>query len=415
MNSVKKPNILEYVVVTLLIVTGTVLFNSTTQSVFIFSIMFFLAITVMGFLFNPVFINSLLKHKNFDYLIWFIVFFVFVALHYKNIHWHGDPFSFRRRMRIWLPALLVVLWLVRINDEDLLEFFGKCCVMASIPVILIILLTNDLYEVIGAGERFGDVETGMNGNMIALCMLFLIFFSFILLQKCPRWKVFTIFVIILMAAMLVLTGCRRAILALFVFFIIYLLLYGDRKRRALNVLFGLSVVGIVFYLFINVSFLYDIIGFRLLKMFNDIGLISLSGNVDVTDYSAELRKEFVPLALAMFKDKPLLGNGYAFFITHNGLNTAIQGYSTHNNYLEILVNYGVVGFIIYYSIIFFILVKLFKFRKQDRLIGFFFVFLLVHLVIVEPTTVNFPDYSIFYILYYICYRVVVNQKNNCSI
>ena len=147
------------------------------------------------------------------------------------------------------------------------------------------------------------------------------------------------------------------------------------------------------------------------KLFYNWGFIDSSKSIDMYDYSSEVRSEMIPLALAMFTLSPIWGNGYAYFITHSGLNISTQSYSAHNNYLEILVNYGAVGFVIYYSVIIYILVLLYKYRKRNITIHFLFVLLLIHLIVIEPTTVNFCNYVIYYIFYFICFRMVQSEKN----
>lgn len=408
MNTVNDIKRIDYIMVITLLVASTVLF-STTSIVYYTALMIIAALfTIVTLFSNHKMIIALRQHKNVNYLLWFSVFFIFVAVHYGFVHWHS--FSFIRRMRIWLPSLLIVLWLMRIKDKDLLVFFGKCCVIASIPIFFVVFLSNELLTTVVVGERFGDVETGMNGNIIAVCMCFLFFFSLLLYKKEPRWRTIAIIVMLIHIAVIFITGCRRAVIAVFFLYLIYSLRFSNRNKRLINVLIFLSIVALLFYLMIKIDFLYEIIGFRLMKILNDLGIVQLASNVDTTDYSAEIRKEFIPIAIKMFKNKPILGNGYAYFITHSGLNTMLQGYSTHNNYLEILVNYGLVGFVLYYSIIISLTKKLIKYRKKDEMIRLLCVFVIIHLIIIEPTTVNYTTYTIFYILYYICYRMTMSQK-----
>ncbi len=395
----------------LLLFTTIVLFTSNTANLYVFSIgiliisaigAFFLGGTKNGYLFDK---------QNKVYIYWFIIFFVFFELHYTYVHW--EDFSLVRALRIWLPPLIAFVWLSKVKSNDLLGLFGKCCVISSVPIVIMIVLSTGL-SMVSEGERYSGEDFNLDGNTIAVHMLFLIFFSLILYRKDKRWRPFILVMMIIMTFLIIISGCRRAIIGLLLVIISYFLNYGG-KQQMKSIFQIVIVLAVISYLLMNVEIFYDVAGYRMEKIFINLGLISDSKNFDSYDYSADIRGQMVPIALLMFLANPIIGNGYDFFITHSGLNILTQNYSTHNNYLEILVNYGLVGFILYYSIIFYILYGLYKYRKQSWLNGFLLSFFLVHLLVIEPTTVNFCNYSVFYILYYILFRVVQASNNNLLI
>jgi O-antigen ligase len=364
-----------------------------------------------GFLLGGTANGYLFDKQNRVYVYWFISFFVFFELHYSYVHW--DDFSLMRALRIWLPPLIAFVWLSKVKSNDLFNFFGKCCVIASVPIIVMIVLSTGL-SMVSDGERYSGEDFNLDGNTIAVHMLFLIFFSLILYKIDKKWRPFILVMMIIMTLLIIISGCRRAIIGVVLVFISYFLSFG-REKQLKSVVQVAIVLIIISYLLINVEIFYDVAGYRMEKIFINLGLMSDSKNFDSYDYSAEIRGEMIPIALLMFYSSPLVGNGYAFFITHSGLNISTQNYSTHNNYLEILVNYGISGFIFYYIVIFYILYYLIKYRKRSWLNGFILSFFLVHLLVIEPTTVNFCNYSVFYILYYILFRVVKASKNNLLI
>jgi O-antigen ligase len=59
--------------------------------------------------------------------------------------------------------------------------------------------------------------------------------------------------------------------------------------------------------------------------------------------------------------RPIFGGGWFYFSEYSGMGT----YS-HNNFLELLVTYGIVGFFTYYSMFFKVLLKLKKMYKRDN-------------------------------------------------
>lgn len=380
-------------------------FTQRTSTVFMGTMAGLTILTIGMIISDGRLLRALFHKKNRTFIFWFILFFVFIAIHYSIVHW--DSFSFMRRMRIWLPPLLIFVWLARLKDSELLESFGKCCAIASVPIILFILTSNGI-SAVTEGERFSGDDFNLNGNTIALYMFFLCFFLLVLFQKRTKWNYFIPYLLIGMVLIILLTGARRAIIGIVLVFVSYMWIYG-KGHRFRNAVIAAGLLYAIIEVLVNVDVLYDIAGQRMAKLLYNMGIIDAHG-MDTYDYSSEVRGEMIPIAIMMFTISPIIGNGYAYFITHSGLNIMTQSYSTHNNYLEILVNYGLIGFLLYYSVIMYILFYLFKAMKKNRMIRFLLAFLLIHLFVIEPTTVNYCNYVIFYILYYIGFRAAQNFK-----
>ena len=402
---------INFFLTSLLLFTTIVLYTSNTSNLYVTSMAFLVISTAVGFIPSDKNKGFLFDKQNRVYVYWYISFFAFFLMHYSFVHW--DDFSLMRALRIWLPPLIAFVWLSKVKSDDLLEFFGKCCVIASVPIVVMIMMSTGLSMVSG-GERLGSEDFNLEGNTVAVHMLFLIFFSLILYKMKKQWRVFILIMMAIMVMLIFISGCRRAIIGLVLLVISYFLSFGGKHQMKSTFKIFL-VIAVISYLLINIEIFYDVAGYRMEKIFINLGLMSDSKNFDSYDYSAEIRGQMIPIAFLMFMANPINGNGYAFFITHSGLNISTQSYSTHNNYLEILVNYGMVGFVLYYSIIFYILYGLFKYRKQNWLNSFLLSFLLIHLLVIEPTTVNFCNYSVFYILYYILFRAVKTSKSNHQI
>lgn len=399
-------HIISLVVIVFLLVTVMALFTINTMNVYVINMAVLTAFTAVVLIFDGRTRFALLQSQNKGFLVWFALFFVFIEIHYSYIHW--DSFSFVRRMRIWLPTLLVIVWLSKVKNSDLLEFFGKCCAIASIPILLL-LLTSTGISTVYQGERFSEADIGLNGNTIALYMLFLIFFSLILSRTKTKRSTLLFYLTAVLTFVIFITGCRRAIIGVILLYMSYFLLFSQ-KHRVRSLSMAAIVLIVIVYLLLNVNFLYDIAGNRIERLFFNMGFIDSLGGAETYDYSTEVRGEIIPIAFMMFYASPLLGNGYAYFITHSGLNTIAQGFSTHNNYLEILVSYGILGFVLYYSLIFYIVYKLIKNWKCNCMVRFILAFMLIHLIVIEPTTVNYSSYVIFYILYYIIFRIAKSKK-----
>lgn len=93
--------------------------------------------------------------------------------------------------------------------------------------------------------------------------------------------------------------------------------------------------------------------------------LSVSGNS-----SDNLRAELIRYGLELFAENPLLGyglNNYQLFHW--------SGLYSHNNYIEVLVSLGIMGFLIYYSIFINSTIALLKKRKNLKSIHGLLVFL----------------------------------------
>ncbi len=93
-----------------------------------------------------------------------------------------------------------------------------------------------------------------------------------------------------------------------------------------------------------------------------------------TSYSTDICKEMIKIGWLAFLRRPLFGNGWFYFSVYSGLGT----YS-HNNYIEILVTYGLAGFIFYYGIFISTFIKLCK-CLQNNYSKLFFTLILTILV-----------------------------------
>ena len=121
--------------------------------------------------------------------------------------------------------------------------------------------------------------------------------------------------------------------------------------------------------FINVPFLYKIVGYRLK------GLFDIFSSFSSADASTTTRIEFVKIGFDIFLKNPLLGiglNNYSY-VAYNNYSIWGQVYA-HNNYVELLSDFGIVGFVLYYWIIIKSIIKLnetYKLVKFDKNVKLF--------------------------------------------
>ena len=207
---------------------------------------------------------------------------------------------------------------------------------------------------------------------------------------------------------------NAALVALYYFF------FNNEKRHVLLaglfIFFGLSSGSkkVVFLLILGLFFLilskygvrklFKVIVYSFTSVLVGLGLIhlplfstilerlesylSVAGNT-----SDNLRAELIRFGLELFMENPFLGyglNNYQLFHW--------SGAYSHNNYIEVLVSLGIVGFIIYYSIFINSACALIKKREYLKPIHFLLAFSILSSFVFGYGMVQFYDKSIWILM-----------------
>ena len=114
------------------------------------------------------------------------------------------------------------------------------------------------------------------------------------------------------------------------------------SKRLRNIFIIVAVLYSGYTLVMTIPEWYNTIGWRL------EGAIAIITGRGSADSSALLRAEYIEVGWEAFKENPILGYGINNYRLINLQATGHQTYS-HNNFIEILVGIGIVGFFIYYS------------------------------------------------------------------
>lgn len=152
------------------------------------------------------------------------------------------------------------------------------------------------------------------------------------------------FVFFLMSLALLSSGTRKAFLFIPVAMVGWFYFNQQHKNvvklfSTIVVIFLVSIIG--YFITIYNDTLYSIVGYRLENVVEYV----LTDRNEVEDASMQTRLSLVESAQIALWERPFLGWGLDNFRTviNNG------GYYSHNNFLEILVSGGWIGFFIYYA------------------------------------------------------------------
>ncbi len=232
----------------------------------------------------------------------------------------------------------------------------------------IILYTNSEKQ-----ARIGRLITNANtlgfilSNAFLCCMV-------ILLNKDVKVKIVKILMLVMMVifgVMSFLTGSRKAII--FILFCIIVTTYYYMRnftlKRKLLVVFSIIAV-----LFIAIKAIQELPVFytvrvRMEDLFNAFG-----ENGMVTDSDSN-RINMIEEGLNAFLESPLFGKGTAY-------SSELFGSYAHNNFIELLMNYGLIGFLLYYVPYFFVIPKVARLAKKGDVSAIYFLtFIMLDLIL----------------------------------
>lgn len=234
-----------------------------------------------------------------------------------------------------------------INSKEDVLFFLKAFMVASVALILNLISVYGIntFRYIQQSEvsiRIGDDVS--NANSVGISMAYgSIIAVFFLVYNSNKYysvlyKIVHLSIILLSSVFVLLSGSRKALVILFVGFGILFVFCGKKEsiaKRLSSILLACIVVLILLYALNNVP------AFSLIYKRMDSLLSGLSGKGSL-DYSSRERFRFIDEGWNAFLKHPFLGQGayssYMYFHTYS-----------HNNFIEVLMNTGLIGFLIFYT------------------------------------------------------------------
>lgn len=276
-------------------------------------------------------------------------------------------------------------------------------------LVWISMLFFIVFFVIIIGNYFYSFIENINGFYSVTVVYYLICFVPIILLVDNKLLKFLFLIIV--AAVSILSFKRGALLVvgliILVFFLYYLFHRTKEKFSLKKAVWIISFVGLVFFIFILINNKYGIN--KLLSVWQyKIDTGSESG------FFADVRSELYLNVLGMvFSSDPLklfFGHGYDSVI----LNSSYQ-LSAHNDLLEILFDYGIIAFILYF-IFLILLIKRYK-RIKTSIIYSYISFLVILIVTgLVSHMITYPTYVYILMIYFgILVRREKSENRNINI
>ena len=250
-----------------------------------------------------------------------------------------------------------------INDLKDIRYILNCYLIIATVASIITILNYD-FSVMSRYTILGGP------NVVATRLITALFFAVFLYFIEENKIVFLSFPIILCVILLTLS-VKVIILTICSFSCMFFVHYLKRnsfteRRKGKPFLITFLVVAISLTILMQTGYFEDTIKRASYK----VQFYSIERDLD-------LRTDLIKEGLLLFSQRPFLGYGINNFRYYYGQKTGLRTY-THNNFLELLVGVGLLGFFIYYSIYiysFYLLVKNYFQTRQN-------IFLFLNIVLI---------------------------------
>lgn len=333
---------------------------------------FLILLSGFGLLINFFRGSGLGKEK---FVLWQTALLVFFFL---SIFW---AYSREQATTIWIAylgrsivMLYVFSYLFRSKNCD---YACKAFITTTAIVNLHFLLSFGISGMLAARAETLELGQGWNANALGMQSVVSCFFILSQINSHNKTPLYKYIILPFLVFFILLTGSKTCFLLLFGSTL--LSLYMSSNKRMLMLPIVALLVGIIIYLVFNVPFLYEVMGERLETMINGF----LTYDIDSTTSSEGSASDNIRLAMLFkgwlwFLEKPILGNGIGNFQTLFGeINNGKEFYA-HNNYIELLVDTGIIGALLYYWIYIYVIRKSFiRGSRYDLAVASFFIVLMI--------------------------------------
>ena len=330
---------------------------------------------------------------------------IFISLSINKIHFTGLDSQSKYQMLFSLFVAISFLWAAKVpqlftlNIGMIVSMFGilytaiflnsylkevkdykrilNIILISLVYLVLQLFLKVPLSHIIDYSywDDFGMNKnaTGMNLAWGCLICFYIIYNK---LSNKLRYKI----LLVIFFAFVVIASSRKALLILVISIPLYLLLCEKNSKLVRNIFFITLMGGISLYSLFEVPYFYQLIGMKIEDLL--LALFKIGGNA-TEDGSILERTFFKTYAINMFNENMLtriFGNGLNSFQSEMfRINYSNVAYS-HCNYTELLCNYGIIGFFLYYYYKCRVVLQIFNTKRKNKTTVFFLIVLLISIV-----------------------------------
>ena len=212
-------------------------------------------------------------------------------------------------------------------------------------------------------NRIGATAGNVNDYAFFLCTAInLILFSFYVDTKKKKiffgniLKLIIILLFVMEISFLTLSKSGIILMSLSIIYFIYLFNKNSVTRKILA-----GIVVFIIYLVVNPNFILE--NFAVFARFTGMYDTLFIKGLSYEDGSTIQRLSLIKDGVRLWSERPLFGWGPG---QYRWINNVDFGYYSHNNFIELLVNFGLLGFSLFYSIHLYIFRELLKLKKMKQ-------------------------------------------------
>lgn len=347
-------------------------------------------ILVLAFLIYSFYEIKIPKKAN-EYIVWILAFLMYGFIGCFFAYSREYAFTYFITLCYVVICNVVLIWLI-MSDRARIKIAICSIVWGATIKAAVCYISNGFLCFLESRST-----EGTSANTIGLYCAFAVVICWFILNS--GFKQLYGILFFLNLVFMLLSASRKAILFMaFPLMVMQIMKSKNPLRVFRNVLIAIILSGIALIIVFRVDFLYALIGDRIEGMIH--GFLG-SGEVDA---STKTRLELISDGMKWFEANPIWGYGLSNFkalceVYRQGKSV----YYAHNNYVELLVNCGIVGTVLYYSLLFKILLKgLLLWQKLNSEQLMFFGMLIVMLICDYGMVTYFDVFSqLMYLLIYI--------------
>lgn len=313
--------------------------------------------------------------------IWYMLFTAYSASSgLWSSYINADMASYFLRMVV-IIAMITSISIYVDKPEDL-ERIIKLYIFSMLVIVLMEFATVPISE--WSKGSMGSHFSGSNPNGVAFlvfCAELMAFYEFY-----SKGKKRYILLVALFLVFIILSSSRKALFASVAGPVLFVLLSTYKKNYFFNIVAILTIASLVVFFIMTDENAYNAIGKRVASMLT----FWFEERDHEVDNSLYMRSYYIELAKRMFAESPLLGKGMGNFAKIIDNVYMLDGVYSHNNFWQILSELGLIGFLIYYSMYFVIIIRLAKgaFINKSRMNMLFLTFMIL-LVVLETGLVTY--------------------------
>lgn len=270
----------------------------------------------------------------------------FGVLSLSSIFWSTNQ-SFAYSKNITLIQLIILAFIIYIlvdTETKIIKTFNALYLGGYIMVLYALqdYGFTGLIEALLTGTRLGGDINQENAFGLYCGITFLVAMYHFFYDK----KVIHLFLGVLPFLFAISSGSRKSILVLIIGLAV-LYYFKNKNFRILKIIFILIILVVISRLIVSIPIFQQTFK-RLFMLFN------LFTNEGIVDSSTLVRKQMIEFGWNLFKEKPFFGYGTEQYNIQY-LKQFGMFRPSHNNYIQALVSFGIVGFSLWYSMYFYII------------------------------------------------------------